>query len=178
MSAQESLTFLFDAMAAPAVLGIALGFIAIATIDLSQEIIQLYQQVFITPQQPPLTNSQALPQLPDPWLLPIEDTVVDLTNRDIPEQPKPVLLLAQAKAIVEETSYSVVEAQSLGQQETTLEELLVGIDLDRLQLRRARRLAKLLGIAQKINGRDQKLDWLRRQIKAQLQQAQLLQPEV
>lgn len=171
MSAQESLTFLFDA--------IALSFIAIATIDFSREIIKLYKQVFITPTQPPSNNSQSqvLSQLPDPWLLPVEDTAAPI-DRGIPEQPKPVLLLAPALAMGEERSNSVGKAQSPGQQETTIEELLVGVDLDRLQLRLARKLAKVLGISQKINGRDQKLTFLRGQIKLKLQEMRSLQPEV
>lgn len=167
MSAQQSLTFLFDA--------IALGFIAIATIDLSQEIIKLYQQVFVTPQQPPLTNSQpqALLQLPDPWLLPLEETTAPV-KRCLQEQPKPILLLAPAQAVEE-----VRLSRACAVQPSTTElvkELLEGINVDTLKLRPARKLAKLLGIAQKVNGRDQTLAFLRSQIKLKFQQS--LQPEV
>lgn len=171
MSAQESLTFLFDA--------IACGFITIAVIDLSQEIIALYKQVFVAPIQLPLTNSkpQALQQLPDPWLLPQEEALTP-SDRSIPEQPKPVLLLAPALAMGEEQLSSVGEVQSPGQQEITLEELLLGVDLDKLQLRPARKIAKVLGIAQKVRGRDQKLGFLRGQIKLKLQEMHSLQPEV
>lgn len=49
-----------------------------------------------------------------------------------------------------------------------LEERLAGIDLDTLQLRPARRIAKRLGIKQKVNGKDQPLSWLRGQIKKRL----------
>lgn len=171
MSAQQSLTFLFDV--------IALSFITIATIDLGREIIALYKQVFIAPQQPLLTNSQpqTLPQLPDPWLLPIEETTAP-ADPDIQQQPKPVLLLAPARAMGEEQSSRVGEAQSLVQHEMIIEELLLGVDLDKLQLRQARKLAKVLGIAQKINGKNQKLAFLRGQIKLKLQEMRSLQPEV
>lgn len=54
--------------------------------------------------------------------------------------------------------------------ESTLEELLEGIDLDSLQLRPARKIAgKLMPpIAQKVNGKDVPLSWLRSQIKSRL----------
>lgn len=171
MSAQQSLTFLLET--------IAIGFITIATIDLSREIIALYKQVFVAPKQPPLTNSkpQVLPQLPDPWTLPIEETAAP-SDRCLQEQPKSVLLLAQAKAMGEVRSLNVDEAQSLGQCEVMLKELLLGVDLDRLQLRPARKLAKVLGIAQKTNGRDQKLTFLRGQIKLKLQETRSLKAEV
>lgn len=162
MSAQQTLTYLFDA--------IALSFITIAAFDLGREIIILYKQVFITPGQLPLINSQPKPraQIADPWLLPLVEAVAPV-NRYIQEQQKPILLLAPAKT-VEEVKVSANRATS--------KELLGDIDVDSLKLREARKLAKSLGIAQKINGKDQKLAWLRRQIKAQLQQTQSLQPEV
>lgn len=172
MSTQESLTFLFDA--------IACGFIVIATIDLSREIITLYKQTFVARQKPTLITSpqpQQLSQLPDPWLLPQEETVAP-DNRSIPEQPKPVLLLAPALAMGEEQSSSVGEVQSPGQCETMLRELLLGVDLNKLPLRQARKIAKVLGIAQKVRGRDQKLAFLRGQIKLKLQEMRSLQPEV
>ena len=47
----------------------------------------------------------------------------------------------------------------------TIGELLSGVDLDKLQLRPARKIAGKLGIQQKVNGKDQPLSWLRAQIK-------------
>jgi len=47
----------------------------------------------------------------------------------------------------------------------TILELLSGVDLDKLQLRPARKIAGKLGIQQKVNGKDQPLSWLRAQIK-------------
>lgn len=144
MSAQESLTFLFNA--------IALSFIFIATIDLGQEIISLYKQVFITPVQLPLINSQPqqLPQLPDPWFLPAAEAVAPEQITQV--QPNPLLLLAEA---------SLVEEMRVPLSEVTIEELLRDIDINTVKLREARKIAKALGIAQKVNGKDQKLDWLR-----------------
>lgn len=171
MSAQESLTFLFDA--------ITLSFIAITTIDLSQEIVKLYQQVFITPQQPPSTNSQAqvLSQLPDPWLLSVEEITAP-SDRCLQQQPKPVLLLAPAKAISEgRLSSSTIVEQLRDRSISTLEGLLA-VNLDTIKLRQARKIAKRLKIAQKVNGKDQKLDWLKAQIKAKVQQEQSLKAEV
>lgn len=43
------------------------------------------------------------------------------------------------------------------------------VDLDELKLRPARKIASRLGIKQKMNGRDQPLDWLRGQIIQKLQ---------
>lgn len=178
MSAQQSLTFLFDA--------IALSFLTIATIDLSQEIIKLYTQVFVASQQPPSTNSQpqALPKLLDPWLLPVEDTATP-SDRNIQQQPKPILLLAQAKAMGEvRLSSSTIAEQSGDRYISTLEGLLPAVNavnavnLDTIKLRQARKIAKMLEIAQKVNGKDKKLDWLKAQIKAKLQQERSPQPEV
>ena len=50
----------------------------------------------------------------------------------------------------------------------SLEELLEGIDLDKLPLRKARKIASRLGIKQKVNQRAQPLSWLRAQIKKRL----------
>ncbi len=50
----------------------------------------------------------------------------------------------------------------------TLEQLLEGIDLDKLQLRPARKIASRLNIQQKVNGKDQPLGFLRAQIKKRL----------
>lgn len=174
MSAQQSLTFLFDA--------IALSFIAIATIDFSREIIALYKQVFVTPQHPHSSYSQAqvLAQLPDPWLLPVEEISAP-SDRGIQQQPKPVLLLAPALAMGEERSHSTIAEQSSARSISTLEGLLPAVNavnLDTIKLRQARKIAKMLKIAQKVNGKDRKLDWLKAQIKAKLQQERSLQPEV
>ena len=114
---------------------------------------------------PLAVKPQELGQLPDPWLLPVQDKgeIVPLTNLAQGEQ-KHLRLLPPGKTI------------NISNPE--LEDLLRGIDLDKLKLRQARKIAKVLGIAQKINGRDQKLDFLRSQIKVKLQQETLLNTEV
>lgn len=159
MSAQESLTFLFDA--------IALSFIAIAVIDLGREIVALYKQVFAVPQiSSPANQLQPLPQLPDPWLTPVEAVA---PAQITPARPKPMLLLAPVK---------VVDDAKLSDRQPTAKELLGDIDVDKVKLREARKIAKVLGIAQKVNGRDQNLTFLRGQIKLKLQQERSLSSEV
>lgn len=73
------------------------------------------------------------------------------------------MLLPQPKEITESLPNTVADVVTLGN-------LVVDVDLDKLQLRLARKIAKALGIAQKVNGKDQPLSWLRTQIKAKLQQ--------
>ena len=65
----------------------------------------------------------------------------------------------------QELSSSTLESRNL---EPTLEELLLGTDLDTLQLRPARKICGRLGIQQKVNGKDAPLSWLRSQIKSRL----------
>ena len=167
MSTQELLTFLFNA--------IALGFITIASIDFGTRLVVAYKQVSIALDSP-LTNPQQssgqlpltakpeeLGQLPDPWLLPLQDKgkIVPSTNLAQREQ-KYLRLLPPAKTI--------------NISNPKLEDLLRGIDLDKLKLRQARKIAKVLGIAQKVNCKDQKLAFLVSQIKIKLQQKILGQP--
>ena len=52
-------------------------------------------------------------------------------------------------------------AKTINVSNPELEDLLRGVDLDELKLRQARKVAKVLGIAQKVNGKDQRLDFLR-----------------
>ena len=162
MSTQELLTFLFNA--------IALGFIIIASMDFGTRLVVAYKQVSSTSNSPstftqkpiskiPLAvKPQELGQLPDPWLLPVQDKgeIVPLTNLAQGEQ-KHLRLLPPGKII------NVSNPE--------LEDLLQAVDLDRLKLRQARKIAKVLGIAQKVNGRDQKLSFLVSQIRSKLQQA-------
>jgi hypothetical protein len=73
-----------------------------------------------------------------------------------------------ATALVEATIASKEPEQILLEEPTTLEQLLKGIDLDKLQLRPARKIAGRLNIQQKVNGKDQPLGFLRAQIKKRL----------
>jgi len=77
-----------------------------------------------------------------------EETVED-------QEPEPV------QAEVEE---STKESQT----SPTIEQRMEGIDLDKLQLRPARKIAGKLNIQQKVNGKDQPLSFLRAQIKKRL----------
>ncbi len=103
------------------------------------------------------TSSVEVEEIPDPWLLSV-DTIsssVQLLEASI----KPLLLLPPGA----ELSFPAPGKPSL-------EELLAGVvDIDKLQLRPARKIAKALEVAQKVNGKDQPLSWLRAQIKAKLQ---------
>ncbi len=102
-------------------------------------------------------------QLPDPRILPAGEIPVK------PHKPVPAplestpLLLPQAKEVAQPPLPTSAKP--------TLDELLAGVDLNTLQLRPARKIAKVLGVAQKIGGKDQPLSWLRAQIKKRLEQA-------
>lgn len=100
--------------------------------------------------------------LPDPWMLPIDEVAeISIPQRYPPNKLKPLLLLPAAK---DETASSLPITAA-----PNLDELFLNIDIDKLQLRQARKIASSLGISQKVNGRDQKLSWLLAQIKAKLQ---------
>ena len=165
MSTQELLTFLFNA--------IALGFITIASMDFGTRLVVAYKQVSIAsislkkqlpirqlPTQLPLTvNPQELPQLPDPWLsLPVEEAVVLV--KVVQKEQKHLQLPPPVKEI--KTANPLELADNL------LEE----IDLNKMKLRQARKVAKVLGIAQKVKGRDLTLVLLLSQIKLKLQQVE------
>ncbi len=172
MSTQELLTYLFNAKPCVRACAIALGFLAIAAIDFGTRAVVVYNQVKVASLSPSINIEklvtqlslapipQVLPQLPDPWLLPllVKESVVGV--KPLQKEQKHLWLLPQGK----ETSMLIAPK---------LEELLLGISIDKLKLRQARKIAKVLGIAQKVNGRDQKLAFLVGQIKSKLQQAKL-----
>ena len=149
MSMQDFLTYLFNA--------IALSFIAITTLDFIRGLMLRKHDLIISPGQLSLFNikPEPLPQLPDPWEQPTGEVIVQ-PSQSPPQLEQKLLLLSPATT------------------EPNLSELLTSIDIDRLQIRPARKIAKALGIAQKVNGRDQPLSWLRLQIKAKLHQLQEL----
>lgn len=170
MSAQEFLTLLFNA--------IALAFITIATLDFITGLIPLMprQKIsLVSPGQLSLFDlkSEPLPLLPDPWTLPLDEVTEVVSRRESqhhsPSNPKPLLLLPQADVVAANSLQTTVEQP--------LDQLLSGVDIEKLQLRRARQIAKTLGIVQKLNGKDQPLSWLRTQIKAHLQLRNELPPE-
>lgn len=167
MNAQDFLTFLFEV--------IALGFIALMTLDFITELMPSLKMPQASPSQLSIFDIELEPELLftllDPWTLPV-DELAEITEpepfKNAQHQHKPLLLLPQAQEVVAKRSPATASAKS------KLDELLVGVDLDKLQLRPARKIAKALGIAQKINGVDRKLDFLRAQIRSKLQQPQTL----
>ncbi len=161
MSNQELLTYLFNA--------IALGFLAIAAIDFGTRAVAAYNHVKVASNSP-LPNVQLslaqlsspatlqkFPQLPDPWLLPLPVGESIASLKLVQKEQKHLRLLPSIK----ETGIVI---------EPILKDLLLEISIDKLKLRQARKIAKVLGIAQKVNGRDQKLEFLISQIKSKLQQ--------
>ncbi len=178
MSTQELLTFLFNA--------IALGFITIASIDFGMRLVVAYKQVSIPPkkqlsiqqlptQLPRSGVPQELPQLPDPWLLPVAENPLllrypstEFFKREDEAEIASKILMAYKQ---QKHLRLLPPAKTIDVFNPELEDLLRGVDLDKLKLRQARKIAKVLGIAQKVNGRDQKLAFLVSQIKLKLQQA-------
>lgn len=172
MSTQELLTNLFNV--------IALGFTLIAAIDFTLRLVVVYQQVSIAsssskkelPAQQSISElssvavPQVLLQLPDPWLLPLPVEEAVASVKLVQKEQKHLRLLPPALAT------------NVSNPEPKLEDWLRGVELENLKLRQARKIAKVLGIAQKVNGRDQKLAFLVSQIKVKLQQETWLQPEV
>lgn len=129
---------------------IALSFFTIVTLDFIEGLMQLWQISTVLPEQQCLSDQKA-------------DLKFYLESE--PATERPVL---------------PVEPEPVSQSQTVppfLEEILQDLDIEHLQLRPARKLAKALGISQKVNGRDQPLSFLRAQIKAKLQQPQELPAE-
>ena len=181
MFIQELLTFLFNA--------IALGFMIIATMDFGTRLVVAYKLVSIAsippkkqpsiqqlPTQLPRSGiPQTLTQLPDPWLLLVAENLPLLQlpsteffkGEDKAEIASKILLTHEQQKHLR----LLLPAKAIDVSNPELENLLRGVDLDKLKLRQARKVAKILGIAQKVNGRDQKLAFLISQIRSKLQQA-------
>jgi hypothetical protein len=107
-------------------------------------------EIAVTPQEP--NQDEELEA--DPWETAIADDEVPVASTE------PVEITAEEPTELEDAPSS--------QLEPTLEQLLLGIDLDKLQLRPARKIASRLNIAQKVGGKDQPLFFLRAQIKKRL----------
>lgn len=107
----------------------------------------------------------------DPWTLAIDEDVAAIASHKYSnEQLQPLLLLPPVIDVDERSRVSAsTELKPL--------QLLAEAELDRLSLRKARKIAKELGISQKVNGRDQALGFLKSQIKSKLQQWQSLPPK-
>ncbi len=164
MNTQELLTFLFDTL--------FLGFITIAVFDFSIQAITLYKDILNTPAKISINSQpQQLPQSSNPMLLATEQLKTIASSSQSAQ--KPPLALALAKAAGEGRSRRQPSANK-----STIDDDLWNLNVDELKLRPARKIAKLLGIAQKVNGKDQKLSFLRSQIKLKFQQTRSLSPEV
>jgi len=95
----------------------------------------------------------------------------EVASSTLVENPWDEQAITMASALGAEVDPEVeVESSTLETRnpEPTLEKLLLGIDLDTLQLRPARKICGRLGIQQKVNSKDAPLSWLRAQIKAKL----------
>lgn len=171
MTTQEFLTFLIDA--------IVLSFVTLMLVDFVSRLIELArtsatssQQILASDEITKIFDAkpeiEQLPTvfLPDPWFLPIENEVREIATPKIsmPQIQTPLLLLPFAEPV------SLPHEDN----ESNAVELFHQIDFDKLQLRSARKIAKLLEIPQKVNGRDQKLSDLKSEIKIRFQQTQLL----
>ncbi len=156
MLVQDFLTFLIEAL--------VVGFFGIMVLDFLIEVKKLWlcSKAFVSTQSASVANTGEF-QIPDPWMLP-DPVIAPQPNLLVEPEIKLLLLLPQTKKIITQPPLSISES--------SLKDL-AGINLDTLQLRPARKMAKLLGISQKVNGRDQPLSWLRVQIKAKLQSSDL-----
>lgn len=171
MSTQELLTFLFNA--------IALGFIIIAAMDFGTRLVVAYKQLSIQQLPTQLLRSgipQTLPQLPDPWLLlPVAENplLLQLPSTEFFKGENKAKIASKILLTHEQQKHLrlLPPVKTVDVFNPELEDLLRGVDLDKLKLRQARKIAKALGIAQKVNERDQKQAFLISQIKVKLQQA-------
>ena len=147
---QGFLTFLIEAIA---ILGFG-GCIAHSILKHHLKLSKIYQEVPMS--QQPIISETSAPEV-------IAPEVTDTVETELPIVP------------VEETPIPVLEQVPVT--EPTLAELLSGIDIDNLKIRSARKLASMLKIKQKVNGKDQPLSWLRAQIKKSLQDNPQLVPK-
>ncbi len=141
------------------------AFSAIFLLDLAIALKKCWVASAHTPQTQP-EKKEYVQVLPDPWTLPLEPVVSKPQRQPFSAiHSKSMLLLLPAKEI--SASLPTIT-------KSTLSELFLEVDIDKLQLRAARKIAKALGIAQKVNKKDQPISWLRAQIKTKLQQPQEL----
>ena len=76
---------------------------------------------------------------------------------------------SQLKDILWDNTEEVTETVTEVQEKPTVEELLDGIEVEKITLRKARKIASRLGIRQKVNGKDQPKAWLVAQIAKRLE---------
>ncbi len=75
----------------------------------------------------------------------------------------------QLKDVLWSSDEEVMETVMEVEQKPTVEELLDGVEIDKITLRKARKIASALGIKQKVNNRDQPKAWLLKQIAKKLE---------
>jgi len=145
------------------------------TVELKPKVITMSQETAPTvtaeSQVKPVKTVASLVNLPDPWTMPVREItkVLDLQQQSTKcQEPKPLLLLPPVKSLL---LLPPVKANPKAEQ------LLAGVNLDKLPLRLARKVAKVLGIAQKVNNKDVPISFLRVQIKSKLTQSQSLSLE-
>ena len=76
---------------------------------------------------------------------------------------------AQLKDILWDNTEEVTDTVTEVQQKPTVEELLDGVEVEKITLRKARKIASRLGIRQKVNSKDQPKSWLVAQIAKRLE---------
>ncbi|MEM8831776.1 MAG: hypothetical protein AAGE96_20810 [Cyanobacteria bacterium P01_G01_bin.19] len=74
----------------------------------------------------------------------------------------------QLKDVLWSSDEEVTETVTEVEHQPTVEELLDGVEIDKITLRKARKIASALGIKQKVNGRDQPKKWIVAQIAKKL----------
>ena len=74
----------------------------------------------------------------------------------------------QLKDVLWSSDEEVTETVTEVEHQPTVEELLDGVEIDKITLRKARKIASALGIKQKVNGRDHKKQFLVAQIAKKL----------
>lgn len=139
------------------------GLVHLARSVQSQSKVQIEPEAITLEAITPMTEPLSPLGLPDPWTLPSEVPTISQGLAPAQSRMKPLLLLPQAKEISTQPPLQALTKPAL-------DELLIGVDLETLKLRPARKIASALGLAQKVNRRDLPLEWLRAQIKKRLEQ--------
>lgn len=116
-------------------------------VELKPKVITMSQETAPTvtaeSQVKPVKTVASLVNLPDPWTIPVREItkVLDLQQQSTKcQEPKLLLLLPPVKPLLLLPPVKVAPKA---------EQLLAGVNLDKLPLRLARKVAKVLGITQK-----------------------------
>lgn len=76
---------------------------------------------------------------------------------------------SQLKDLLWDNTQEVTNTVTEVQQKPTVEELLDGVEVEKITLRKARKIASRLGLRQKVHGKDQPKAWLVAQIAKRLE---------